>query len=233
MKAVLIAGGKGTRLYPYTATFPKPLVPVGNMPIIEILIKQLKAHGFKDITLCVGHLSYLIKSYFGNGKNFGVRINYSEEKKVLGTVAPLSLLKELPKTFLVANGDLLTDVNFKKMYQYHKKKKATLTVGVYKRHEKIELGVLDIMNGLITAYREKPIFDFNVSTGVYIFDKSILKYIPKNKYFDFPSLVNKLLTHGKKVIPFEITGYWLDIGMPADYQKAIEKFTNKTNTLLK
>ena len=233
MKAVLIAGGKGTRLYPYTATFPKPLVPIGNMPIIEILIRQLKTHGFRDITICVGHLSYLIKAYFGSGKNFGVKIKYSEEKKILGTAAPLSLLKELPKTFLVANGDLLTDANFKKMYQYHKKKKAALTVGVYKRYEKIELGVLDTINGLITAYREKPVFDFTVSTGVYIFDKSILEYIPKNKYFDFPSLVNSLLKQGKKVIPFEITGYWLDIGMPEDFQKAIDKFTSKTKTLLK
>src|SRR5258708_207028 len=233
MKAVLIAGGKGTRLYPYTAIFPKPLVPVGDKPILEILIRRLKLYGFDDLTLCVGHLSYLIKSYFADGKNLGVKINYSQEEKVLGTVAQLSLLKGLPKTFLVANGDLLTDANFKKMLTKHKKEKAVLTVGVYKRHEKIELGVLEIKKGVITAYKEKPEFDFSVSAGVYIFDKKAIKYIPKNEYFDFPSLVNKLLEKGQKVIPFEIDGYWLDIGRPDDYQKAIEKYTNEKKLFLK
>ncbi len=233
MKAVLIAGGKGTRLYPYTAIFPKPLVPVGDRPILQILITQLKHYGFDDVTMCVGHLSYLIKSYFGDGKEFGVKINYSQEEKPLGTVAPLSLLSNLPKTFLVCNGDLLTDANFKKMVAKHKKQKAILTVGVYKRHEKIELGVLETNKGQITAYKEKPEFDFTVSAGVYIFDKKALKYIPKNEYFDFPSLVNKLLENKEKVIPFEIDGYWLDIGRPDDYQKAIEKYTSEKEMFLK
>lgn len=233
MRAILLAGGKGTRLYPYTATFPKPLVPVGDKPILEILIRQLKMYGFKHVTLCVGHLSYLIKSYFSNGKFLGVKIDYSLEKKPLGTVAPLTLIKNLPKTFLVANGDLLTDADFGQMLKKHTKKKAALTVGVYKRHEKIELGVLDIKDDKIVGYKEKPEYDFSVSTGLYIFEKRILKYIPKKKYFDFPSLVNVLIEKGEEVVPFEITGFWLDIGRPDDYQKAVEKYTTEKELFLK
>ncbi|MBI3397445.1 NTP transferase domain-containing protein [Candidatus Woesebacteria bacterium] len=233
MRAVLLAGGKGTRLYPYTAVFPKPLVPIDNVPIMEILIRQLKHYGFDHITLCVGHLSYLLKSYFGNGENFGVKIDYSLEQKPLGTVAPLTLINDLPKTFLVANGDLLTDADFGSMIKTHKNSKAALTVGVYNRHEKIELGVLDISNSQITGYREKPEMDFSVSAGCYVFEKKVLELVPKNEYFDFPSLVNILLENKTKIAPFVIDGYWLDIGRPDDYQKAIEKFSMNKGLFLK
>lgn len=233
MRAVLLAGGKGTRLYPYTAVFPKPLVPLGDKPILEILVRQLRSHGFSHITLCVGHLAYLIKSYFNNGESLDVEIDYSIEKKPLGTVAPLALIKNLPDTFLVANGDLLTDADFGKMLKNHQKKKAALSVGVYKRHEKIELGVLDVKNDSIVGYREKPEFDFSVSAGLYIFEKRILKYVPRNQYFDFPTLVNVLIKKGEKVIPFEIEGFWLDIGRPDDYQIAIEKYKQQKELFLK
>jgi NDP-sugar pyrophosphorylase family protein len=208
------------------------LVPLGDKPVMEILIRRLKAHGFKHVTLCVGHLAPLIKSFFNNGKTLGIKIDYSLEKSPLGTVAPISLIKNLPKTFLVANGDLLTTANFKEMIKLHKKEKAALTVGTYKRHEKIELGVLEIEKNRVVAYKEKPEFDFLVSAGVYIFEKKLLKYIPKNKYFDFPALVNRLIEDKEKVVSYNIDGFWLDIGRPDDYQKAIDEYSKDSEYFL-
>ena len=233
MRAILMAGGKGTRLYPYTAVFPKPLVPVGERPILEIIIYQLKYYGFKDITLCVGHLASLVETYFGDGHKLGVKINYSLEDKPLGTIAPLTLLDHLPENFLVANGDLLVDFDIKKFWEYHKKSKALLSIGTYKRHEKIELGVLDEELGKVVAYREKPEFNFMVSAGIYILNKKILEYVPKNEYFDFPSLVQSLLNDKKNINAYNIEGFWLDIGRADDYQKAIEEFASKENIFSK
>ncbi len=228
-----MAGGKGTRLYPYTAVFPKPLVPVGGKPILEILVHQLRFCGFKDITLCVGHLGNLIETYFGDGSRFGVKIEYSFEDKPMGTIAPLRLIDDLPGTFLVANGDLLVDLDFRKLWKAHKSSGAILTVGTCIRHEKIELGVLEAEGKMVVSYREKPEFDFRVSTGVYVFSKRVLKYVPRGTYFDFPSLVNKLLKNRQKVMSFDVSGFWLDIGRPDDYQRAIEKFNNDGELFLK
>jgi NDP-mannose synthase len=233
MRAVILAGGKGTRLYPYTAIFPKPLVPLGDKPILEILIRQLKYSGVDEITLCVGHLAPLIQTFFQDGKWLGVKINYSFENTPLGTVGPLKLIKSLPDNFIVTNGDLLSDVNFKKIFHFHQRNKADLTIGVYKREEKIDLGVLDISKKKIIGYREKPSYNFYVSTGLYVFSKKILKLVPKDKYFDFPSLVNLLIAENKKVMSYEIKGFWLDIGRPDDYQKAVEKFDKEKELFIK
>lgn len=224
-RAVLLAGGRGTRLYPYTAVFPKPLVPVGDKPILEILIRQLKYYGFREITLCVGHLANLIETYFGDGSRFGVKLDYSFEDKPMGTIAPLNLLGDLPNTFLVANGDLLIDFDFRKIWKAHRSNGAILTIGTCIRHEKVELGVLEAKEKMVVSYKEKPEFDYRVSTGVYIFSKRVLEYVPKKTYFDFPCLVNKLLENKEKVMSYDISGFWLDIGRPDDYQKAVEKFS--------
>lgn len=233
MRAVLLAGGKGTRLYPYTAVFPKPLVPIGDRPVLEILIHQLKFYGFTEITLCVGHLADLLVVYFGDGSKFGVKINYSFEEKPLGTIGPLRLLKDLPETFLVANGDLLVDTNFREIWNKHNKSKALLTIGTKERNEKIDLGVLETQKDQVVSFKEKPEFTFKVSAGIYIFSKKILNYIPRDSYFDFPGLVQKLLKKNQKICSYNIPGFWLDIGRPDDYQKAIDKFNNGDETFSK
>jgi NDP-sugar pyrophosphorylase family protein len=225
MRAVLLAGGKGTRLFPYTAVFPKPLVPLGEKPILEILLRRLRKHGFKKVTLCVGHMSYLIQTFFKDGQWLDMEIDYSLEDKPLGTVGPLALIEDLPDLFLVANGDLLTDANFKKMVADHKQKKALLTIGVYNRAEKMELGVLEVKNKRVVNYLEKPTKNYLISAGVYIFDKKVLKYVEAGKHMDFPKLVNLLLKKKVKINYFLIKGFWLDIGRPDDYQKAVEMFT--------
>lgn len=233
MRAVLLAGGKGTRLYPYTAIFPKPLMPLVDKPVLEVLIRQLKNHGFDEITLCVGHLSSLIKTYFKNGKSLGVKIDYSLENKPLGTIGPLTLLDDLPDTFLVANGDLLTNADFSAMVKFHRRKGAVLTIGTHKEERRTEWGVLEIKKDRIVGYREKPLHKFYISAGVYILNKAVLGNLPKNKYFDIPQLVNLLIQKKQNVVSYEIKGYWLDIGKPDDYQKAIEEFSKKRDMFLK
>ncbi|MDO8638530.1 MAG: sugar phosphate nucleotidyltransferase [Candidatus Daviesbacteria bacterium] len=231
MRAILIAGGKGTRLYPYTVNFPKPLVPIGDKPVLEILIRRLRNYGFDHITLCVGHLSGLIEAYFKDGSWLGLKIDYSLEHEPLGTAGPIKLIGGyLPDTFLVANGDLLTDIDFKKIFEMHKKKKADLTVGTYKKEEKIELGVLKIKKGKVVDYLEKPINKYDISMGLYIFSRSVVDFIPLNQRYDMPSLVVELIKNKKNVVSYEHEGYWLDIGRPDDYQKAIEKYTEDPNS---
>lgn len=229
MKVIILAGGKGTRLKPYTAVLPKPLVPVGNKAILEILIERLKEQNITDVTLCINHLAELIMAYFGDGKKWGVKMSYSIEDKSLSTVAPIKLLKNLPNDFLVMNGDILTDLNFRKLYNYHLRNKTLLTVATYKRRSKIDFGVIDIDNtkNIALGFKEKPEYVLNVSMGVYVFKKKILDFIPENKPFGFDNLMYTLLEKGQtiKVYPYE--GYWLDIGRPEDYEKAnenIERF---------
>ncbi len=225
-KAVILVGGKGTRLYPYTAVFPKPLIPVGDKPILEILVRQLKYYGFTDLTFCVGHLGSLIEAFFKDGKWLDVHIDYSFEEKPLGTVGPLKLIKNLPEEFFALNGDLLTTANFKEVMRTHNKRQAALTIGTYKIETKVDLGVLRIRNGVIREYKEKPSQEFFISTGLYAFNKRVLDLVPDNEYFDIPQLVKLLIKRKEKVISHLIEGIWLDLGKPEDYQKAIELYSN-------
>ena len=222
MKAVILAGGKGTRLKPYSTVIPKPLVPIGNKAILEILIGRLKRFGVKDLTICVNHLAGLIKAYFGDGKKWGVDIGYSVEDKQLGTVAPIKLVKGLPEVFFVMNGDLMTDLDFKKFYNYHLKNKAPMTIAIYKRTSKIDFGVIDIdrANSVVKGFKEKPEHELNVSMGVYILNKKVLEIIPKNKKFGFDDLVLEMLKKGQTIKVYPYSGYWLDIGRPDDYERA-------------
>jgi NDP-mannose synthase len=222
MKAIILAGGRGTRLRPFTSVIPKPLVPLGDKTVLEILIAALKREGITDLVLCVNHMSNLIKAYFGDGAKWGVNIRYSVEDRFLGTVAPIKLVKDLPDDFLVMNGDLLTDLKFQDLYCNHMQDRSLLTIATYKRTSKIDFGVIDIdrKRNVVTGFHEKPTKEVNVSMGVYAFSRRLLRYVPDDTPFGFDDLVLTLLREKCDVRVFPFDGYWLDIGRPADYDKA-------------
>ena len=221
IECVILAGGKGKRLEPYTTEIPKPLVQVGDTPIIEFLIKLLKKNGIRKITIAVNHLAEKIMSLLGDGSQCGVSIKYSHEEKELSTVAPLKLIKDLPENFLVVNGDILTDLNFSKLFESHLKSKALLTVAVCQREHPVDYGVLEIdENNMVTGFFEKPKLKYTVSMGVYIFSKNVLKFIPDNEKFGFDDMMLFLLKNNNEINTFPYDGYWLDIGRPDDLKKA-------------
>jgi NDP-sugar pyrophosphorylase family protein len=225
MRAVILAGGKGTRLAPYTTILPKPLMPIGEMPILEIVLRQIARHGFSDVTLAVGYLAELLMAYCGNGHKFGIQLDYSREETPLGTAGPLSLIKNLDSTFLVMNGDLLNNLDYTEMLAHHRKRKAIVTVAAYQREVKIDLGVMHINDdNWVTDYIEKPTYHFSVSTGIYLFEPEILQYIPENRHFDLPELILTLLKNKQPVNVYPFGGYWLDIGRPDDYEVALREF---------
>ena len=224
MKAIILAGGKGTRLKPYTTIIPKPLVPLGDRAILEILIGRLKKYGITDLTLCVNYFSNLIMAYFGNGKKWGVDIKYSLEHEFLSTVAPIKLIKDLPENILVMNGDLMTDLDFIELYNYHLENKSLITVATYKRTVKIDFGVIEIdkNKNIAVGFKEKPEYELNVSMGVYVFNKKVLNFVPDGQPFGFDDLMQVLIVKNKNIKVYPYNGYWLDIGRPEDYEKANE-----------
>jgi NDP-sugar pyrophosphorylase family protein len=234
MKAVILAGGRGSRLKPYATVIPKPLVPIADKAILEILLNRLKDSGTDEIFLCVNHLAEIIKAFFGDGSKFGLKINYSLEEKPLSTVAPIKLIQGLPENFLVMNGDLLTDLNFKTLFDYHLTQKALLTIATYKRKVKIDFGVLglDSKNQFAEEFIEKPIYDFNVCMGVYIMNKKVLDFVPYNEPFGFDNLMYTLLEKKQAVNVFPYDGYWLDIGRPEDYEQANIDYEKNPNLFL-
>jgi NDP-sugar pyrophosphorylase family protein len=220
VRAVILAGGKGTRLAPYTTVFPKPLMPVGDMPVLELLVRSLARAGITEITLAVGHLASLIMAYFGDGAALGVAITYSLEDAPLGTAGPLRLVDRLDQPFLVMNGDLLTDLDFDALVAAHRASGAEATVGTYRRDLQIELGVVEVdRHDRIRRYTEKPVERFLVSMGIYVLEPTVLDLIPARR-FDLPDLVSALIARDRVVNSFEHPGYWLDIGRPADYEQA-------------
>ena len=225
MKAVVLAGGKGARLAPYTKILPKPLMPIDDMPILEILLRQMKRNGVDEVILTVGHLSQLLRAFFQDGKQLGLKIGYSFEQKPLGTAGPLSLVKGLDDSFLVTNGDVLTTIDFKALVESHRKTGAVATIASHARKVKIDLGVI-LFNGEneIVGYIEKPTYDFYVSMGIYVFEPRILDYIPYNQYLDFPDLVLKLIKAGERILGYPYDGYWQDLGRPDDYEQAVQDF---------
>ncbi|MCL2247780.1 MAG: sugar phosphate nucleotidyltransferase [Oscillospiraceae bacterium] len=223
-KAVILAGGKGTRLKPYTAVLPKPLMPVGEYPILEVLIRQLKHFGVTDITLAVNHQAELIRAFFNDGSRLGVDISYSLETKPLSTMGPLSMIDDLPEDFLVMNGDILSDINFKDLLTYHREKEAIFTIAASKREASIDYGVLKVVNEVLVGFEEKPSLHYEVSMGIYAVNKKILNYIPKDTAFGFNHLMDKLLSLDIPVNVFSFDGKWLDIGRADDYMQAIDEF---------
>jgi NDP-sugar pyrophosphorylase family protein len=233
MKAVVLAGGKGTRLAPYTKILPKPLLPIGEMPILEILLRQLKHAGVEDVILTVGHLAELLQVFFQDGSRLRLNIRYSFEDQPLGTAGPLSLVEGLDDTFIVTNGDVLTTLDFKDLISMHKNSGAIATIAMHTRQEKIDLGVIQC-NGSnqIVGYIEKPTYDFQVSMGIYVFEPRVLSYIPYNQYLDFPDLVLKLIQHGELVMGYPYDGYWQDLGRPDDYERAVNDFESLQSEFL-
>lgn len=225
MKVVILAGGKGTRLKPYTTVFPKPLMPIGDRPILEVIIRQLRSQNLKDIIIMVGHLGELIMNFFGDGSKLGVNIKYSKEDQPLGTAGGLGLVKEeLKETFLMLNGDTLTTLNFSELINYHKRNGAIATVALKKREIYIDFGVVELdSTDCIKGYAEKPTIDHLVSMGVCIFETRVLEYIKLGEKLDFPDLIKILISKGETVKGFVFDGYWLDIGRPEDYEKANEE----------
>jgi NDP-mannose synthase len=229
MRAVILAGGKGTRLLPYTAIVPKPLMPVGEQAIVEILIRQLRNHGCRRITVALGHLAHLVQAVLGNGDQFGVTIDYSVEDSALGTSGPLGLMKHLDDTFLVLNGDVLTNMDFTELKRFHKENGFIVTVACHERSANIDYGVIHNEGSRIVRYEEKPVMDFLVSTGVYVFEPGVLKYIEPGAYLDFPNLVNMLLENGETVGCYPFDGTWFDLGRVEDFQKVHELWDELKN----
>lgn len=231
MRAVILAGGKGTRLKPYTTTIPKPLVPVGDRPILGIVLEQLRDAGVRHVTITVNHMSELIMAFFGAGEKFGLKIDYSLEEKPLGTVAPVKLIKDLPDNFFVMNGDLLTDIDFPGLYDCHVKSGCQLTVATYQRDSVIDFGVIEIdrVAHRAVGFREKPTYHFDVSTGVYVYNRSLLERVPDNEAYGFDNLMLDMLRDSAPVNIYEHTGYWLDIGRPDDYEQANRDYDKVLN----
>lgn len=224
MRAVILAGGKGTRLKPYTTVLPKPLLPVGDKPIVEILLGQLKRAGVKHVTMAVGHKADLFPTVLGNGHRWGLKLDYVRERRPLGTAAPLRNIPGLKKTFLVLNGDILTDLDMKVLRAFHRKAKSIATIATFRRRVPVDFGVLESdRDHLITTYVEKPTLSYRVSMGIYVFEPEALDYIPRRGHFDFPDLINRLLERGLPVASFPFKGHWLDIGRPDDFERAADE----------
>ena len=233
MKAVVMAGGKGTRLAPYTKILPKPLLPIGDMPILEVLIRQMKQAGVDESFLTVGHLSELLRAFFQDGEQWGVKINYCYEDFPMGTVGALAQISGLNETFLMTNGDVLTTLDPHALFAFHKRQQAMATIAVHHRKVKIDFGVLQL-NGSssVTGYLEKPMLEYMVSMGMYVFEPDVVAYVPKRQYLDFPDLILKLIAAGEKVVAYPFDGYWQDLGRPDDYEQAANDFDGMRSQFL-
>lgn len=238
MRAVILAGGRGTRLAPYTTIFPKPLVPIGEYPIIEVILRQLQSQGVKRVTLAVGYLAQLIRAYLEQRADtfHSLEIDYASEDAPTGTAGAIGSIPGLAAedVFLVMNGDVLTTLDLGAMVEHHQCTGADLTIATASRSVKIDLGVLDIDgNGEVVGYREKPTLAYDVSMGIYLYSSSVLKWIEPGVYLDFPDLILKLIAGGRKVSAYRADCMWLDIGRHEDYAEAIEIFRSNERAFLR
>jgi NDP-mannose synthase len=236
VRAVLLAGGEGQRLRPYTTVLPKPLMPVGDRPIMDVIVRQLTRAGFDRITVATGYLAELIEVFFGDGAKYGVRIDYFREAIPLGTAGALALIDGLDDHFLVMNGDVLTDLDYVRLYEAHRHSDAAATIATQIRQVEISLGVprCDDRDDptRLTDYLEKPRIDYLASMGVYCFSPEVLAHIERGKRLDFPDLVLRLLERGRTVRTWPSTDYWLDIGLRDDYELALDEFEGMRERLL-
>jgi NDP-mannose synthase len=236
MHAVILAGGKGTRLRPYTTRLPKPLVPIGEEhTILEIVLSQLARCGFTRVTLAIGYFGHLIRSYVGDGSQWGLEISYTEPEEVpLGTIGPvLRILDQLPEHFLIMNGDVLTDIDYSDLMRRHRESGAELTVATYERQVRIDFGVLTTQDAKVVAFSEKPTIDYQVSMGVYACSKRALARYTPGLPFGFDELVLDMLARGTPPAGYAFGGYWFDIGRPDDYDRVNADFGLIRGSLLR
>ena len=233
-RAIILAGGKGTRLRPYTVVLPKPLMPIGDYSILEVVIRQLTEYNFKHITIAVNHQAEIIKAVFGDGSKWNIKIDYSFERDPLGTMGPLRIIPDLPENFLVMNGDILTNLNYSKFFEDHVANKDIFTISAHTRMHRVDYGVLktEKNSDFLLEIKEKPIHKYKVSMGIYMINQDALKFIPNNKYFGFDDLMIEMLNKQKKIKVNTFEGYWLDIGRPDDYAKAIDEFEGMKERIL-
>jgi NDP-mannose synthase len=234
MHAVILAGGKGSRLRPYTTTLPKPLMPIGeDCSILEIVLRQLARDGFVSVTVAIGHLGQLIEALVGDGSQWGLEVDYTTEDQPLGTIGPvLQVLDRLPDEFLVMNGDILTDLDYAQLLESHRASHAPITVATYAREVRIDFGVLETDDRSIVGFTEKPTLSYTVSMGVYAISKATLQRYPADRAFGFDDLMTDLLARGEAPAGFPFDGYWLDIGRPDDYDRANAEFERMRPLLL-
>jgi NDP-sugar pyrophosphorylase family protein len=235
MKAVILAGGRGTRLAPYTTVLPKPLVPVGGVPILETVLRQLCFHGFQEVMLAVGYLSPLIRAYFNEAPvSKRIRIGYHQEHEPLGTAGPIATVEGFDDDFLFMNGDLLTTLDYAALMRFHREHAAALTIAVADRHTQIEVGVLGINAASeVVSYVEKPTHSYSASMGIYACSPSIRRHMQAGVALDVPALVLRLIAAGEKVMGFRSECFWLDMGNPDDYARAAEAFETNRAAFLK
>lgn len=234
MRAVILAGGMGSRLRPFTLVLPKPLVPVGDRPILQVILGQLARDGFRNVDLCVGHLGGLIQTYFSDPHNVpdAMQLTYRWESEPLGTAGALRTIDDLYEPFLVMNGDILTDLDFGDLMAFHRDNGAALSIATYRKAHQVALGVIDHVDGSVRDYVEKPTMEYDVSMGVYAYSPAALEYIPPG-HFDFPELVNALLAARERVMIYPFSGTWFDIGTPSDYDSAVERMEEEGATFLR
>lgn len=232
MQALILAGGKGTRLKPFTNVIPKPLVPVGDLPILEIILTQLSRHGVKRVSLAVNHLARLIEAFFGDGSRLGLDITYSLEETALGTAGPIRLINDLDENFLVMNGDLLTTIDYADLFARHKNENAIATIATFQKEVKIDLGVLETESGRFANYIEKPTYHFTVSMGLYALNRRVVDYIPLDRPFDMPDLILALHNSGEKIVCYTGDYDWLDIGRIDDYEIAVATFESNRDAYI-
>jgi NDP-sugar pyrophosphorylase family protein len=220
-RAVILAGGLGTRLRPFTLTIPKPLVPIGSRPVLDIVVTSLAASGFAHITLAISAHTRLIRAFFGTGDEWSVRIDYSIEERPLSTMGPLKLIDDLPENFLVMNGDVLTDLDLSAFFERHVTDQRLFTIASHPRHQRIDYGVLHTRGGELIGFEEKPSVPFEVSMGVYALNRRALSFIPDGVAFGFDDLMRTLIAKKQQVSVEMHCGYWMDIGRPDDYETAV------------
>lgn len=225
MKAVIMAGGRGTRLAPFTKVLPKPLIPLGDYPIVEIIMCQLREAGFTDVTLAVNYLAHLFQAYFNHGERLGIKIDYSVESEPLGTAGPLTLIEGLDEPFLLMNADIVTDMDFADLYSYHLRNDAAITMALYPREVRIDFGVIELDNEFrIQRCREKPSYEYLVNMGIYVVSPEVLQHLPYGRYYDFTDLVDVVRSQGQKVYGYVFQGEWMDLGRIDDFTKAAEHY---------
>ena len=233
MKAVILAGGLGTRLLPYTKTLPKPMLPLGKKPILEYVIKWIKKNGIKDIVLCVSYKHEKIKSYFKNGEKFGVNIEYAISRKPLATAGQLKTAENfIDDTFVCVYGDSIFDFNLKNMILEHKRKKSSVTMCLYDYNFELQYGVIDTRkNGIITAWNEKPILNAKINMGCYVFESEIFSSMPKNKQYGMDTLVKQIISKKKRVDSFISKKPFIDIGDKEIYEKTNRMYSENNRKI--